>query len=91
MVIRRKGGVRGSCTGHLRAFDRHMNMILHDVEDEYTVSEIEYRKAKHANPTLQGQSRGNRKRALFVQRGHTRHLPQLFIKGDCVVMVIMVS
>jgi small nuclear ribonucleoprotein (snRNP)-like protein len=37
VVTRHAAGVRGSATGLLRCFDRHMNLLLEDVAEVYTV------------------------------------------------------
>jgi small nuclear ribonucleoprotein (snRNP)-like protein len=37
VVTRHRSGVRGVATGFLTAFDRHMNLIMRDVHEEYTV------------------------------------------------------
>eukprot|EP00741_Cyanophora_paradoxa_P012480 tig00020610_g12059.t1 len=39
--VRRMKTVRGTLVGYIRAFDRHLNMVLADVEEEWTVTHWE--------------------------------------------------
>jgi len=58
--------VKGTCTGFVIAFDKHLNLVLMDVEEVVRKPRAKY--SKHMETK-------------------TRHIPQLFIKGDNVVMV----
>ncbi|CEP02216.1 hypothetical protein PBRA_002481 [Plasmodiophora brassicae] len=73
VVIRRHKGVRGCCTGYLKAFDKHFNMVLLDVEE--TFHDFEWTDRANGN--------GRRKRKV-VRR---RCVRQLLIRGDAVVIV----
>lgn len=66
-----------------------MNLVLQDVSITHVVSEIVYRKELHLNAATRGKSRGNRKRAVFVQKEHTRQAKMLFVKGDSVVSITL--
>ncbi|KAJ8606086.1 hypothetical protein CTAYLR_005199 [Chrysophaeum taylorii] len=65
VLVRALNAIRGTCVGLLKAFDRHMNLVLLDVAETYL------RKARRPD---------NRKPV-------TRSIPQLFIRGDTVVLV----
>jgi len=70
--IRRQHTLRGTCTGTLLAFDKHWNMVLKDVHEDYTV----YEPIALPNKTIN-----------WVQVHKKRFVKQLFIKGDNVVIV----
>lgn len=55
VVVRRLTTVRGSCVGLLRAFDRHMNLVLVDVAETYS-------------PTMRSQKARDRHITRFVKQ-----------------------
>lgn len=56
-VMTRHGkGVRGVCTGVVVAFDKHLNLLLRDVEEDYTVR-IRSKDDGHARPRLEHRRR----------------------------------
>jgi len=42
VYIRRIDGVRGTCTGYVKAFDRTLNLLMFDIDEEYTCYEYKY-------------------------------------------------
>jgi len=64
--IRNAVGVRGTCVGFVIAYDKHMNLVLLDVEETF--------KRLKSKVTREVES-------------VTRQVPQLFIKGDCVILI----
>jgi small nuclear ribonucleoprotein (snRNP)-like protein len=72
VTIRRVNSIRGTCVGLLVAFDKHMNIVLLDVVERYTIEQRQV-----------GRS-GNME---TVELPRQRHLKQIFIRGDNVVMV----
>lgn len=78
VVTRHAKGVRGSCTGTLIVFDKYMNMVLRDVEEDYTVL------LRLGREDAGG---GKLKRARHRQERRHRTLKQVFLRGDSVVCV----
>lgn len=76
VVTRHERGIRGVATGVLIAFDKHMNLILKDVEERYTVLVAVER------PTAAGGTRRGRR-----QEARSRKLAHVMVAGAAVVMV----
>lgn len=75
VIVRKHSGIRGRLDGKLICFDKHFNMVLTDVEEVYTPPRSI---ATQMDQDMDGQ---------VVPDTLTRHLPQVFIRGDNVVLV----
>lgn len=82
VYVRNAKGLRGSCTGTIFAFDKQMNLILKNVNEEYIETEVHFKKQ-----TLPDGTRKKRKRKTFVEVKKQRFISQLFIKGDSIVSI----
>ena len=111
--IRHCVGVRGVCEGVPVAFDRHMNLVLCDVVEQYvpfrtsanggvTESDSKRKRIKlKRKKKEQSEENIDKSRTEQSLSGHvtslgshvippgaiTRHLNQLFIRGDNIIMV----
>lgn len=61
-----------NATGQLWAFDKHMNMVLRDVQEQYTVRLHVLREDGRRCP---------------IQEHRQRTLKQIYVRGACVVLV----
>ena len=87
--------MRGVCTGHMVAFDKHWNMCLRDVDEEF--SRKMNRKGARSGAEKNNKSVGeefrigsSRVRILKVVGNSEmchRHVPQVLLRGEHVVMV----
>lgn len=71
VITRHRKGRRGVCTGVIYAVDKHWNMVLKQVEEEYTIL-VKFRGEKRS-----GQCQEKRKRSL----------KQIFLTGCSIVLI----
>jgi small nuclear ribonucleoprotein (snRNP)-like protein len=82
VVTRHGRGVRGVAVGLLRCFDRFFNLVLADVEENYTVRLRSVREAAAGPDGAPGRSR-----TAHTQEHRRRRLKQVFLRGEHVVLV----
>eukprot|EP00980_Cylindrotheca_fusiformis_P010104 scaffold2243_cov122-Cylindrotheca_fusiformis.AAC.20 len=94
VVTRYVNAIRGQFTGVLVAFDKHMNLILRDVEETYSPRPIERHTQTNIEHEIDRRRRignlfagGNGSKEYFsVNR---RRMKQIMLRGDNVVSVYM--
>ena len=74
VVTRHKNGIRGVCSGYIEAFDKHHNIVLRDVDEQYTVL--------HRLPSEKEEGTWKKKLKYYK-----RHIPQVLIRGESIVLV----
>ena len=72
----RTGGIRGEAVGKLVAFDKHMNLVLRDVEEKYTVRVFRERQNTRGS---------NIQRPVLEKR--KRSMPNVLLTGRSVVLL----
>lgn len=84
IVVRRKSGIKGVLTCYIKAADRHMNMLLADVDE---VSALRGKKAKINVLRKAVRFAGDASKAKLARM----HFDQVLLRGDCVVVVSQAS
>jgi len=98
-MLRRTNSIRGTLTGYIKGFDKHLNLLLVEVTEIYSL-------AKHGNGPLSATgsqglhdrhvSESNRSARKGIQkldrrqlgrRVRKRYLPQVLVRGDNIVMI----
>jgi small nuclear ribonucleoprotein (snRNP)-like protein len=82
IVTRNERGVRGCMECNISAFDKYFNFVAYDIEETYSVrvkKEKEYVNGRGETKT--------RRRRVIEQR--ERKVSQMFLRGECVVLVAM--
>lgn len=73
ILIRRRGGVRAFLNAYITAFDRHFNMLLADVDEEYVTNQQTVMAPSSLTPQ--------------IKNTFKRHVAQMLLRGDTVVLV----
>ena len=93
ITTRHASGVRGTAVAYLKAFDRHMNMILVDVFETSSVRTKVWRtvEVNYFDEDSQSQKTKTKTRQGYKLEQKTRHLQQVFLRGEQVVLVALVE
>ena len=86
---RHASGVRGEAVAYVKAFDRHLNLILADVTETSATRARVARGGAETKPDETGASARRKERPKLVWR--TRRLAQIFVRGEQVVLVAVVG
>ena len=78
VVIRYVNGIRGTLTGHIVAFDNHMNLLLRDALEVYSLRQTE----RNYDTTNLEQELKRREQPV-----RQRHVRNMMVRGDNVVLV----
>lgn len=94
VVVRYVNAIRGTLTGNLLAFDKHMNMILRNVVEVYSPRPLDSASKSNLDTEIERrqklleESKTERPEAWSVRR---REMKQIMVRGDNVVSVYRAS
>ena len=92
IVIRYVNAIRGILVGTLVAFDKHMNMILRDVEESYSMRPSDSTKV---NEEIEAMRRQKLMGSLAMSEGEwfgrKRQMKNILVRGDNVVIISRVD
>ena len=89
VLVRYVRAIRGTLTGYLVAFDKHMNMILRDVDEVFSRPLPSATTADLSNTEREIQRRQQQLQHTQTNRVSQRHMKQMLVRGDNVVLVYM--
>lgn len=89
VTTRHARGVRGVAVGFLAAFDRHCNLLLKDVDEAFTVLATAQHLREAAAAASSADAADPPRRARPRQLHRTRHMAQILLRGDQVVLVAL--
>ena len=84
VVTRHRKGVRGSMVGRVLLFDRHCNIVMRDVDEEFRVRLRRGRRVVRESPTPSVSFRP-------ITEVRTRHMHQVLVRGESVVLVSLLD
>lgn len=82
VCVRGVKSVRSWCTGEVRAFDKHFNILLGNVVEEFVDPEDNRNEDEGSKTSTKEKSRN-----YDLPRRRKRRVAQMFIKGDGVVLI----
>ena len=82
VLIRRLAGSRGCITGYVRSFDKHLNMLLADCDEEYVPIRALAKRRDVSGVFDYTESQSKKRRVVF-----RRFLAQVMVRGDNIILV----
>jgi small nuclear ribonucleoprotein (snRNP)-like protein len=93
IIVRRKGGIRGCITGFIKAADRHLNLLLTDVDElavapgVHRVSMKALRREMNKQQPTMSVSASAGSGGITPTKLRRKHFDQVLLRGDNVVLI----